>query len=178
VRCRGAVRKLGSPSGGAGWPLGQTERAKLKGCLPTSSTAVPMVFAYPTKCNGGPPSAVKRHFRQQCWLPARLRGRSATLAVFLRHRTTSETFPVSRGRGTIAMIGGGFVCFGGDGGGGFCPHLSTLTRCHLQPTAWLCHPTGGRLALSVPSGYLRLAAWLCHPKGRGKSPSAPLRSSA
>jgi hypothetical protein len=111
-------------------PWGSCRRRRLRGhigSLPACGEGSQR-GAFPTGYNQrNIPSAVKRHFRQRCWLPARIVG-----------------------RGTIALIGGDFICLGGDGGGGcFALIRQRLWRCHLQPYGMALPPRGGRLALNL-----------------------------
>jgi hypothetical protein len=72
-----------------------------------------------------------------------------------RLRGQLGSFPVSRGRGTIALIGGGFVCFEGDGGGGSLPSSTGFAGPPSALRHGCAHPVGEGLVPPHPPPFSR-----------------------
>jgi hypothetical protein len=81
------------------------------------------------------------------------RGRFPDVVHCHKKITNVVDLPRKRGRGTIAMISSGFVCLGGDGGGGFRPLRHRLRGATFSLTAWLCHPEGEGMASPHPPPF-------------------------
>jgi hypothetical protein len=118
---------------------------------PSSGTSASVAGSLPAEA-GKVPDVV--HFRRDITNVTYLPPSSGTSA------SAAGSLPASRGRGTIAMIGGGFVCFGGDGGGGCLP----------SPPLWGTSALRHGFATQNPLRHRLRGA--TSPKGGGKLGSA------